>query len=162
MDSRLVIAGFACFTIACADEQAEPESGSARFVGPWLVEETMPHATYGASAYELRADGTLALTWDAGIIGISQGHVRSPDRSITCEFGGTWTSIGALLVIDGDCSDGVARAIELELTSSPSSNASGATVVIRDVGEEPGWQPPQWGWALRKCADVATCRTSGI
>ena len=161
MDSRcIVIAVLTCF--ACAADQTAPPSDSTRFVGPWLVEETMPHATYGASAYELHADGTLTMTWDAGIIGIPQGHVRSPDHSITCAFGGTWTSTGALLVIDSECSDGIDRAIELELTSPASSNASGATVVIRDVGDEPGWQPPQWGWALRKCADVPSCRTAGI
>ena len=142
-------------------EEPTPE-GTARFAGPWLVQETMPHATYGASAYQLHPDGSLTLVWDAGLGTIPQGHVRSPDRSITCQFGDTWTSVDARLVIDGKCSDGVERSIELEVTSPPSSNAIGATVVIGDVGEERGWQPPQWGWALTKCADVPTCRPAGF
>lgn len=150
-----------CFAASCTSERADVE-GSARFAGPWLVEETMPHATYGASAYELGVDGSLTLTWDAGILGIPQGHVRSPDLSVRCLFGDTWTSAGDLLVIAGNCTDGTERSIELAFTSDPASNASGAIVVIDEVGQERGWQPPQWGWMLRKCADVASCRTAGF
>lgn len=150
-----------CFAAACG-VSSDTES-SNRFVGPWLVEETMPHATFGASAYELHADGSLTLAWDAGIIGIPQGHVRSPDLSITCRFGDAWTSSDdELLVIAGNCTDGVDRPIELDFVSSPASNASGAIVRIEEVGRERGWQPPQWGWALSKCADVETCRPSGF
>ena len=158
MVPRLVM--IVSFAAACGSQATE--STSSRFVGPWLVEETMPHATYGASSYELQSDGSLTLIWDAGILGIPQGHVRNSDRSITCVFGDAWTSSDAVLLIDGKCSDDLARTIELELTSPASSNASGATVEIKSVAGEDGWQPPQWGWSLRKCADVQSCRTPGF
>jgi hypothetical protein len=158
----IVIAGLTCFALACTSESSDVEN-SPRFAGPWLVTETQPHALYGASAYELHLDGSLTLAWDAGINDMPQGYVRSPDLSISCFFGHSWTSVGdALLVIDGNCTDGVERAIELELASPPASNSSGAIVRIDEVGQQRGWQPPQWGWALSKCPDVQTCRPFGF
>lgn len=137
----------------CGSDAPGDVTPSERFVGPWFVEETEAHALYGASTYELAADGTMTLVWDAGLMELPQGHVRSPDRTRTCRFGTTWQSRGdGILVIDGACSDDAHREIALAFASDPSLNAIGANVEIISVGGEDGWLPPAFGWSFRKCA----------
>lgn len=137
----------------CSNDAADDVTPSARFVGHWFVEETQAHALYGASMYELAADGRVTLVWDAGVMGLPQGHVRSPDQGRTCQFGPTWHSRGdSVLVIDGACSDDASREIVLAFRNDPSTNAIRATVEIASVGGEGGWIPPAFGWSFQKCA----------
>lgn len=144
---------------ACASDSADPMESSERFVGRWFIEETEAHALYGASTYQLAADGSLALEWDAGFYPEPQGHVVSPDRDVVCAFGDRWTTPdGELLIIDGTCTDDASRQIHLLFESDASLNDSGATVRIDSVDGEDGWQPPQWGWSFRKCAAGDPCR----
>lgn len=140
----------------CSNDAQEVVTPDMRFVGYWFVEETQAHALYGASTYELATDGTMTLVWDAGLMGFPQGHVRSPDRSRTCQFGTTWHSNGdGILVIDGVCSDDASREIVLAFANDPSSNAIGATVEIASVGGEDGWIPPAFGWSFQKCVTAS-------
>jgi hypothetical protein len=123
-----------------------------RFVGAWLVHEVVPHALYSASIFRLGADGALVQTWDAGFYGGTHGYVRDPKKEITCAFGARWRSLGQdLMVIDGECSDARSREIRLRFATDPSMNHAGTKVRIESVGGEPGWLPPAWGWAFRKC-----------
>lgn len=145
-------------TAGCSAAGPAPgEPGQAeRFVGRWFVEETEPHALYSASTYAFGVEGELALVWNADLVPEPHGYVRSPDLSIRCPFGDAWHAADdQRLVIASDCSDGVARDIELVFASDAASNQVGATVVIDRVGGEPGWAPPQWGWSFRKCAGDA-------
>jgi hypothetical protein len=83
-----------------------------------------------------------------------------PADGLTCVFGDWWSAESdSHLVIDGDCTDGEQRDIELLFRSPASTNADGADVEILAVGGEPGglWSPPWWGWAFRKCSSREDC-----
>ncbi|MEZ4403217.1 MAG: hypothetical protein R3B06_24545 [Kofleriaceae bacterium] len=58
-----------------------------------------------------------------------------------------------MLVIDGVCSDGVAREVEIGLAADSSSDAdwSGAGGTLLTVGGEEGWSHDNWEWSFRKC-----------
>jgi hypothetical protein len=147
---------------ACGGVAPPDVDHSERFVGHWFVEETEAHALYGASTYEFTAEGTIALAWDAGFYGTPQGYVRSADDSVSCFFGDAWRSEGDdVLVIDGDCSDGAPREIELVFVTGPAANAVRASVEIVSVGGAPGWLPPRWGWSFQKCAFGEICTGAG-
>ena len=69
-------------------EPVEPIEHSARFVGTWLVEETVPHATYFASSWRLSEDGSLTLVDDFSVGGGLYPGVSSEDEpGILCGFG---------------------------------------------------------------------------
>jgi hypothetical protein len=143
---------------ACGGSAPPAGERDDRFVGRWFIEETTPHATYGASTYSFSADGTIELVWDAGIFGFPQGYVQNPDQSLRCFFGPTWTSRGAdLLIIEGLCDDNSTREIALRFPLDPTQNATGTSVDIDSVGGAPGWLPPQWGWSFRKCTTDEPC-----
>lgn len=153
-----VVALVSTLASACASDEPGGGAGESRFVGRWFVEETDAHALYAASTYDLREDGSIELVWDAGFYDAPQGQVRSPDGAIRCVFGASWGSPdGAHLLVDGVCSDDVARDIQLLFTSDPAANTAGATVVIDEVGGERGWQEPQWGWSFTRCAGTDPC-----
>src|SRR5688572_16512700 len=137
---------------ACASDDAAEADATSRFTGRWFIEETVAHALYAASTYDLRVDGTVELVWDAGFYAQPQGQVLSPDTSVSCVFGEVWQAPDLWhLIIAGECSDQIARDIHLDFESAPAANAAGATVLIDDVGGEEGWQEPQFGWSFRKC-----------
>lgn len=132
---------------------------SERFVGNWLLHETVPHALDGATTYQLAANGTLELLWDLAYYERPFAHVVSPDESISCFLGTHWQSEGDdTLILEGDCSDGESRDIVLHFSSQSTQNLSGATTEILHVGNESGWTPPRNGWAFQKCAANEICK----
>ncbi len=152
-------------------EAATPTvQNDARFVGLWAVEQPF-HAAYEVTYYDFQADGTLVVgsSWPSDCSGHLENHcvtgsvancVPEPDTmwcetERTCVFGESWRSEDdQTLVIEGQCSDGVARDIVLEFNSDSSQNASfGAGATLLTVDGESGWAHNSWEWAFRKCPD---------
>lgn len=166
----------ACSSQTPLSEEPLPEDRERdpRFIGWWVVEQPT-HALYEATHYDFRADGQVVL--GASVPDDCSGHLarhcvtgsvancvpRTPSESceseLTCVFGSEWWSAGAShLVILGNCSDGGARPIVIEMTSDPSSNTSwgGAGGRLISVDGEPSWSHDNWDWAFRKCPSGAT------
>lgn len=141
----------------------------ARFVGLWAVEQPT-HALYEVTYYDLRADGTVGVgpSVPADCTGHLERHCVTGsvarcvpaqpgercEADLTCTFGETWWSLGAnRLVIVGDCADGVAREIAIDLRDDASANSewSGAGGTLVTVGGEAGWSHDNWEWGFRKC-----------
>jgi hypothetical protein len=122
---------------------------AARFVGLWMVDQPT-HAGYESSYFELEASGRVR---PAGSWGGSPTATVAPASggALLCEFGAAWHSVGTTLIIDGVCTDGVARPIALQFLTPASQNSDSAEVSIDSVGGAPGWVHPGWPWRLRKC-----------
>jgi hypothetical protein len=150
----------------CLDRSDDPGSPlvghDTRFVGAWSVDQPN-HATYEATLYELRSDGTLAhgatVSEPPQASGYETGTVASaPAGGVMCRFNDRWHSQGtSRLVVAGACSDESARDIVLRFAADPAQNASDAQVVIESVGGEVGWVHPGFDWRFRRCADPARC-----
>lgn len=125
-----------------------------RFVGTWVVEEEAARGGYAGALWELAADGGLARvavverSGDAHVLGTVTNEVA------TCAFGSRWASAGPdVLVLEGRCTDGRPRAIELDFAVDPSRNETHRAPTVLRVGGEEGWsRGGPWGWAIRKCA----------
>ena len=136
---------------------------TSRFVGTWLVEETVAHATYFATLFEFGEDGSVTLLEDRSYdIGESYPMVGwAGNLYLVCTFGEQWRSDDDIhLEIDGACSDEVVRPIRIVFETEPSGNAAGATVRLHSVGgDQQMWSEPVWGWHFIKCApDLANCQ----
>ena len=161
---------------ACGGTAPPPVTGEEhdpRFVGLWIVEQPF-HALYEATWYDFRADGTLITGHTTpesctphlerhcvtGSVGNCKTQTCTPET--TCVFGEAWHSLDdATLVIDGECSDGVAREIVLGFTTDAAANTGGAQVDVVEVGGEPTWIHDNWEWSFRKCpagTDETTCQ----
>lgn len=150
-----------------SDPPAEPREHDLRFVGLWAVEQPF-HAAYEITYYDFGSDGALhpVVSDPADCLGHLSEHcvTGSVARGETsCVFGSEWFSRGSSkLVIIGDCSDDVAREIEIEMAADASSNSSwgGAGGTLVSVGGASGWIHDNWDWAFRKCpagTDPTTC-----
>lgn len=139
----------------------DPAVDTARFVGTWLVEETMPHATYFASKWRFADDGSLSLVEDFSFGGGLYPSVSwTGDKEILCTFGGRWSSPDDRTVrIDTLCSDAEVRVLELTFATDSAGNAVGIEPEsMRVDGDEAGWSAPVWGWRFFKCdGDGANC-----
>lgn len=104
------------------------------------------------SDYVFGQDGSLAhlrSVDDGKIVDAAQGagNVRGVD-GVACRFGTVWYGVDAdTLVIDGQCSDGAAREIALDLTQI--SNAQQTA----EVGA--AWMTPT-SWRIQRC-DLHAC-----
>ena len=163
------------FLAACA---SNPPTGPGpverehdpRFHGWWIVEQPF-HAAYESTLYEFRPDGELRL--GASLPPNCTGHLEANcvtgtvanctpappndrcESELVCVFGDQWWSKSSRhLVILGECTDGRAREIEIELAADASSNTefggAGGTLLV--VDGETGWSHNNWEWAFRKCA----------
>ena len=160
-----------------APEDPEEHEHDARFVGLWAV--TQPyHALYEQTLYTFHADGRLEL--GPSIPDDCSGHLsqhcvtgsvancrpaseyESCRDELTCVFGDKWHSLdSATLVIVGDCSDDVARAIQIAFNPDSSGNAQidGAGAQLVSVAGDVDWSHDNWQWAFQRCpdGDPATC-----
>jgi hypothetical protein len=131
-----------------------------RFVGTWVVEEAAARGGYAGELVELTADGrfervvTIEYSGEATDIGL----VARPGSRVSCRLGDRWWSDGPEnLLVEGACSDQIARTIALRLPVGDSNDDPREPNVVH-VGGEPGWQRGgRWGWAMRRCASAA-CR----
>jgi len=134
-----------------------PLEAPSRFVGTWLVEETVAHATYFATLYEFGEDGSVTLledlSFDAGITYPEVGWAGS--RYLVCFFGHQWRSEDDVeLEIDGRCTDDETRPIRIAFDPDPSGNSEGVGVRLVSVGGDTQmWSEPGWGWHFIKCED---------
>lgn len=150
-------------TAACSGPDASPTPGRehhAALVGTWVVDQPN-HALYESTHYELHADGavTVGVSFPDDCSGHLSEHCVTGSvarcaaggqgcDATSCVFGSEWWSDGpSTLVIAGECSDGVARPIAIDL----------ATAAVLSVGGETGWSHDNWDWAFRKCEGAAPC-----
>ena len=129
-----------------------------RFAGLWMVDQPY-HAGYEVNFYALGADGQVELVDSFGNPAPATGPVTgvvsdSPTAALQCVFGASWHSVaGERLIIEGRCTDGSSRNIELGFTSPAAQNGvgGGATVDLISVGGEQGWIHPGFDWRFKKC-----------
>ena len=117
------------------EPQPEPEPEPRfddRFVGTWLVHDNVPRGGITADIYRFAEDGTLELIdqYDpAGVVvacptGLPADECTRIENSLSCRFGQRWESEGSeVLRIEGECSDGTARMIELSFPESVLTNS---------------------------------------
>ena len=175
----MAVFGFGCWNshlgeISHPDSGAQEDAGTARkrharFVGAWSVEQPF-HALYETTIYNFSADGKVSIlgsfpsNCSGHLSGVCEtGHVsncvRTPrqpvcESDVTCFFGDRWYSRDArTLVIDGDCSDDVAREIVIDFQPDASLNTipGGSGGGLISVGGEAGWSHNSWEWSFRKC-----------
>ncbi|MFO0604396.1 MAG: hypothetical protein U0324_14530 [Polyangiales bacterium] len=145
--------------LAAPAASAQPRA-PVDWTGLWIVDQPT-HAEYEATTYRFARNGTLALdrayqsgfTPPAGAAPV--GFVAR--GAVSCRFGARWSSAGATLRVDGVCSDGRARTIELSIAGDGSvGGAEPFMPSVLRVGDEPGWSHPRWPWRFRRCdADPA-------
>lgn len=160
----VILLGSGCGATAIAPGAAPPLlDPESRFVGTWLVEETVPHATYFASLYAFGEEGSVTLLED---LSYDQGIVY-PEVSwagnawIVCTFGERWWADDAVhLEVEGVCSDELARPIRIAFDPEASGNTEGVGVRLVSVGGDTQmWSEPGWGWHFIKCApDLSNCQ----
>lgn len=127
-------------------------------IGSWRA-ELGPHATYEATAYEFKRNGsvfklgsiaTYPTPEDFSVVSFS-----SPAAEIVCGFEGEWHSeYASSLLIDTTCSDGRAHRISLELQWGPSQEAFSARLISVDGQRD--WYPQdgmgsRWPWFFERC-----------
>jgi hypothetical protein len=132
------------------------DSHDPRFSGFWMAEEIRD--AYVAAVYQLSESGAIETV---RVESPSDGEptlAMNPTSYVRCGFGRTWHSESpSILIIDGRCSDGRTRALELEFQNPATTNQSGAEVTLRSVDAESGWTiGVPFPLSLRKCND-ATC-----
>lgn len=142
-------------------EPSEPTPPpSSRFTGTWLIEETVPHATYFASMWEFAEDGSLALVQDFSIGGPGYPTVSwSGNLDNTCSFGDQWFSPDdQTLQVTGLCTFGAGQ-IEIVFDADEAANAMSVTPTSLSVdGDADLWVEPAWGWHFVKCeGDFSNC-----
>ncbi|MFT7521630.1 MAG: hypothetical protein ACI9MC_003781 [Kiritimatiellia bacterium] len=155
---------------ACSPTQAvfgdpatdDPDVQGARFVGTWLVEETVAHATYFAATWRMDADGGLQLVEDHSIgDGLGYPSVSwAGDAYVVCVFGERWTSSDdVVLSVVARCNDDIERTVDLRFSADSSGDADGISPEALSVdGEQLMWREPVWGWRFFKCeGDEANC-----
>jgi hypothetical protein len=125
-------------------------SYAARFVGAWRV--TIVDEAQMFDDYSFGDAGKLTR-----LASVANGQPVDPMSGASvvrctsapmpaCTFGQGWRSTDAdTLVVDGQCTDGTARAITLAF----SDETHAATVTLADVGGEAGWAQPDW--RFEKC-----------
>jgi hypothetical protein len=121
------------------------------------------HALYEASWYRFDDDGVLGhegtCTVGSPAVGFETGFVRG-QGDLVCTFGERWSSPDhETLLIEGECSDGLVRDIELGFPADSAANSQGGQtqVEVLSVGGDEGWEHgfPEWRWL--KCLDSTPC-----
>ncbi len=131
---------------------------SDNVAGYWFIDQPM-HALYEATVYGFSPDGKLTRegTFPAGY---STGRVFTRDRSIQCEFSGSWFSLDEhRLVVGLFCSDGGSRDVLLWFPQGFSSCAGQRCLsVVHSVdGDTAGWMHPDWEWSWIRCESRQAC-----
>jgi hypothetical protein len=132
-------------------------SFAQRFVGAWRI--ALIEGDPAFSDFVFSGDGKLThLLSVANGQPVSPmqgaGMVRCPGEGTVpaCAFGPSWYSRGVdTLVIDGACTDQVARDIELQFSDETRT----AAVTVLSVGGEAGWSQ-RAAWRFEKC-DLHPC-----
>jgi hypothetical protein len=130
------------------------------FVGLWRVDQPT-HALYEATLYDFRPEGELIMVETLTLGGQDADYVTGTvaRADVVCRFGSQWHSLSeSRLVIQGDCSDDVAREIELNFTRVLGTETFDAQVI--SVGGEVGWSHQDWAWSWARCGSPETCLLS--
>ena len=99
-----------------------------RFVGQWQVHDNVPRGGITSDFYMFHADGRLELIEQYTPAGVVWQCAQSRDCAqgqieTQCSFGSRWWSRGPFkLFIEGECTDGQARAIELAFPEKTSDD----------------------------------------
>jgi hypothetical protein len=142
-------------------ETTEPTAlPQSRFTGTWLIEETMPHATYFASMWEFADDGRLTLVQDFSVGGPGYPTVSwAGNLDNACSFGDRWSSPDdQTLQVTGLRTFGSGQ-IEIVFDADQAGNAMSVTPTSMSVdGDTDMWSEPAWGWHFVKCeGDFSNC-----
>ena len=163
MSQRFFLVFVLCMTplagLGCASPESLPASDTyaQRFDGPWRIALVEGQQVF--SDYVFGADGKLT-----NLLSVADGQPVDPMQGAAmvrcpgvadvpaCTFGSTWYSRGVdTLVIDGTCTDAVARDIELQFADETRTPG----VAVHTVGGEPGWTQGA-AWRYQKC-DLHPC-----
>jgi hypothetical protein len=125
---------------------------AARFVGDWDITFTTNRDS--SAVFTLAVSGAI----EVGRHGTGtplEAIAEKPGAAVLCGVGGRWHSAGpSTLVLDGVCSDGVARDVWIAFPMDASSNGtSDLHVAVVSVGAEGGWRATELNgpWQLRRC-----------
>ena len=138
------------------EPEPEPEPGpepgqDPRFVGVWTVHDNVPRGGITADIFSFEPDGALVLLEQytpAGVV--VQCSLGDPpercspwdDDVLTCTFGTRWESLGPeVLRIEGECTDGAIRMIEMAFPSEDTdATSTGFEAKLLSVdGDADGW-----------------------
>ena len=174
-------------TIQTSDINETEESSlfMKELAGIWRVDQPF-HAGYEFTLYDFNENGTLEIipvdapfsfpmdcsNFDTSSIfdsGCEIGNVTRCDKDefgncmlpfLTCWFGNSWRALDSeVLSINGDCSDGEGRSIELLLQTNDNAPLSEITdgffvpQILSVGGESSGWTHERFRWAFEKCSD---------
>lgn len=156
--ASLLLAG--CYASHGADASAAPDP---RFADDWLVTARFGWALIETTTvYRLRPDGSIeVLRHSEGIYFEGEagqwalGPPRNPD-AVHCAFGGRWWSEGDHLFIDGGCTDGSSRPLELRPVDPADAAAAPFELeIVSPPGATGYWEADGSPGALRRCG--GTC-----
>lgn len=139
-----------------ADDPAPIETGddehSARFIGPWEIDDTEPHAYDLHALLHFHADGSLDVSDDSSPREPKARLASVSTRAGQCSFRDRWTSVGDTdLFVEVSCESGVKEAHFV--FGDPASNRSGAGAEVRlaDVdGDREVDLPDSFGWRMSR------------
>ena len=125
---------------------------AARFVGDWDITFTTNRDS--SASFALDATGSVQVL-RRGMGTPLDAIAEKPGSRLSCGVGARWHSEGeATLILDGACTDGVARAIRVGFPEDSTRNtASDLRVVLVSVGSDTDWRitDVQGPWVLRRC-----------
>jgi hypothetical protein len=127
------------------------DSFSQQIVGTWRATLSSDAQSFSDYVFgDAGALATLRTVVDGKTVPPMQGAgvITSTDGQTSCAFGDAWRTTDTQVIVDGTCTDGTERDIELDFDQEAVALAS---VSVMAVGGESAWMKPIT-WRFEDCA----------